>query len=157
LQNIVDNAKKGDTINLNKNYAYANGDSKEGVLINKSISINGNGMVLDGKDTSRIFKIIEAYDENDNDDTGNGVLIKNLAFINGKSENGGAIYIGHDLIIIPDKSYTDNTTVKNCNFMNCFSKMGGSIYWNCTLGKVLNSSFTNSSAETGGAIYANEN
>ena len=166
LQNIIDKAKKGDTINLDKNYAYANGDSKEGVLINKSISINGNGMVLDGKDTSRIFKIIEAYDENDNDDTGNGVvLIKNLAFINGKSENGGAIFVGSEY----DPWGTISLNISDCEFKNNnaidipvkddetpATGNGGAIYSTGNV-DIRNSKFIqNNAAKEGGAIFTQE-
>ena len=158
LQNIINKAKKGDTINLNKNYAYANGDSEDGIVISKSISINGNGAVLDGKDTARIFVITEIYDEENYDETGTSVLLKNLAFINGKAEIGGAILV----------DYECSLNVSDCEFKNNkaigipvkdeipTTGFGGAIYSSGTL-DVKNSRFIqNNATEEGGAIYTGD-
>ena len=158
LQNIINKAKKGDTINLNKNYAYANGDSEDGIVISKSISINGKGAVLDGKDTARIFVITEIYDEENYDETGTSVLLKNLAFINGKAEIGGAILV----------DYGCSLNVSDCEFKNNkaigipvkdeipTTGFGGAIYSSGTL-DVKNSRFIqNNATEEGGAIFTGE-
>lgn len=158
LQNIINKAKKGDTINLNKNYAYSNGDLENGIVISKSISINGNGAVLDGKDTARIFVITEIYDEENYDETGTSVLLKNLAFINGKAEIGGAILV----------DYGCSLNVSDCEFKNNkaigipvkdeipTTGFGGAIYSSGTL-DVKNSRFIqNNATEEGGAIYTGD-
>ena len=74
-------------IDLTDNYKYMAGDESfvNGIIINRSISINGNGITIDGSNTARIFNIKAA-----------DVTINNIIFTNGKadenSEAGGAIY-----------------------------------------------------------------
>jgi hypothetical protein len=41
----------------NKNYEYDNGFSVDGIIIDKPLTINGNGNVLYAKNLSRIFQI----------------------------------------------------------------------------------------------------
>lgn len=161
LQNIINKAKKGDTINLNKNYAYTNGDSEDGIVIDKSISINGNGAVLDGKTTSRIFKITEVYDEENYDETGTSVLLKNLSFINGKAENGGAIIV----------DYGCSLNVSDCEFKNNKAigiqqdedgggrpdtGHGGAIYSSGTITVKYSIFIQNNATEEGGAIFTDD-
>lgn len=160
LQNIINKAKKGDTINLNKNYAYSNGDLEDGIVISKSISINGNGAVLDGKDTARIFVITEIYDEENYDETGTSVLLKNLAFINGKAEIGGAILV----------DYGCSLNVSDCEFKNNKAigiqqdeyggrpdtGHGGAIYSSGTINVKYSRFIQNNATEEGGAIFTDD-
>ncbi|SDA73455.1 hypothetical protein, partial [Methanobrevibacter millerae] len=80
------------TINLDKNYRYQPGDIKTGIVISKSIIINGNNFTIDGMNQAKIFKI-----------NSNGVTLKDLNIVNGYSENdayGGAVtWAGHNGII----------------------------------------------------------
>ena len=168
LQNVINNAKNGDTINLHKNYSYSKNDPTEGILINKSITINGNGAVLDAKNSSRIFSIIGAYDENDDDYENDGkVVLNDLIFKNGNAKNGGAIFVTDS-----EEIYTTTVflNITNCGFSNNraidVSKVeefstegyGGAIYSieNCVM-KIKNSIFINNTCDfEGGAIYGAE-
>ena len=52
LQDIVNNAENGSTINLDNDYVYDGDNDGEGINITKDITINGNGYTLDGNDAS---------------------------------------------------------------------------------------------------------
>lgn len=82
LESIIKNADKGSTINLDKDYKSSK-NYADGISINKAMTINGNGHILDADFCGRIFKI-----------TANNVVINNIKFINGltKGESGSAIY-----------------------------------------------------------------
>lgn len=103
LQEKINNAADGSTINLTNNYKY-NDDFKltTGVFINKDITINGNGHTIDGLGKSRIFNI----------NYGDGlsfhkVILNNITFKNGNAKiYGGAILNFADL------------TINNCYFAN---------------------------------------
>ncbi len=103
LQSKINQAEKGSTLNLTQDYKY-NNDFKltSGVFINKDITINGNGHVIDGMGESRIFNI----------NYGNGlsfhkVTLNNITFKNGNAKiYGGAILNFADL------------TIDNCYFTN---------------------------------------
>ena len=102
-----------------------------GVAINKDIVIDGKGHTIDAKNLGRIFEI----------DGGFAVTLTNVTLINGKADNGGAIYnFGNlDLVYV--------------NFVNNTAKYGGAIM-NYAYGLVLDdSTFTNNTAKIGGAIY----
>ena len=145
----------GDELNLTMHYYYnSSTDSsyKNGIIINKSITINGNGHTITGY-TVRAFNI-----------TNNNVILRNINFINFNRSNQGAIY--WDGV---------NGSVSNCTFINCKATNGGAIYWDGVNGSVSNCSFINctssfsasysssygyssnyssiSSASCGGAIY----
>ena len=116
FQKEIENAKSGDTISLNTNYDYNNGFKKEGILIDKSLTINGNANTFDGKNTVRIFNV-----------TADNVIFNNVNFINGYVEfidenctdNAGAIFCtGSNLIL-------NNCTFKN-NLAGCNG--GGAVY-----------------------------
>ena len=170
----INNTPEGGVLVLDRNYIYINGLNK-GILINKSIVIDGNGHTLDGNNASRIFNI-----------SADNVVIKNINFINGNpiakyfsnDIGGGAIYWNGA-----------NGIVKNCNFSNNeirgieddpfdkeeeivtedgliihtirFRQMGakitegGAIVWNGTNGTVSDCVFRNNHvgyANSGGAV-----
>ena len=170
----IANTPEGGILVLDRDYTYINGSNK-GILINKTIIIDGNGHTISGNNASRIFNI-----------SADNVVIKNINFINGnsiakyfsKDIGGGAIYWNGA-----------NGMVKNCNFSNNmirgieddpfdkeeeiimkdgtiihtirFRQMGakitegGAIVWNGTNGTVLKCIFTNNHvgyANSGGAI-----
>ena len=77
LRTEVYSAEEGSTLNLISNCNYNKGFDIDGVFIKKQLTINGNGMTLDGKNTGRMF-VIDA----------NNVVLKNIIFVNGKSESG---------------------------------------------------------------------
>ena len=130
-------AKAGSTLNLNRNYAYTSSDSdyEEGITIDKTISINGNGYTINGINQVRAFKI-----------TASNVVLSNINFVNTYSNsNGGAIYWN---------GY--NGILKDCSFVNSsimYSFDGGSVYWNKDSGVLSGCSFMNSNGRYGGSVY----
>ena len=81
LQKKINNADVGSTITLENDYKYNSGFSTEGISINKTLTINGNGHVIDALGQSRIFFI------NSTKVTLNNILFKNA----NTTDNGGAI------------------------------------------------------------------
>ena len=69
----------GDVITLDKNYTYSTDDSafKNGIIINRAITIDGNGYTINGNDQARAFNI-----------TATNVILKNITFINCKADKG---------------------------------------------------------------------
>ena len=57
LQKKIDGADEGSTISLENNYTYDVGFSTDGIFINKTLTINGNGYVIDALGQSRIFNV----------------------------------------------------------------------------------------------------
>ena len=95
LQEIISNAQSGSTVNLDKDYVYDEDNGFEGIIIsNKEIIINGNGHTLDGNHTTRIFDILNQAN----------VVLNDISFVNGKSDEGGAIY-----------GYTNTIKINNCS------------------------------------------
>jgi hypothetical protein len=137
LQEKINNATDGSTIILEKNYAYDDGFSNDGIYINKSLTIDGNGYTIDGKNNARIMDIYSSFEFGKYAN----VTLKNINFINGNSPIGGAI----DIVF-------SNLTIKNCTFTNNIANSGGAI---CSYfySKVLidNSTFFNNTAKSDGA------
>ena len=102
-------------------------DFKNGIPINRNITIDGNGHTIDAMNQSRIFNVIL---NNIN------VIFKNTVFIKGNHDNGGAI--------------TGKSTSINCTFINnTATDYGGAIYG----GSAEYCSFYDNEANEGGAIY----
>ena len=132
LQDLVNNESLS-LINLERNYTYNEFDTiTKGVIINRALTINGNGYTLDAKGKSRIF-----YIEADN------VTIKNLIIKNANATgDGGAIY------------FNEYGSVENCNFTNNTAKNSGGTIGFAIDGNVENCSFTdNRAGDWGGSIY----
>ncbi len=179
LQSAIDNASG--TLELDRDYVYNNeSDSayKSGVLLNKSLIINGNNHILDGAGLARIFKV-----------TSNDVTIKDITLINGKSDNNawaGAIYIDGANFCADNCTFINNKAgstwdknnnpvygggsllinkegciIQNSRFSgpkNYEPIAGGIVYVNASNAKILNSSFKDSKAYTyAGAIYSSPN
>ena len=143
LQDKISNANSGDTITLENNYALEDNFINEygtnrGIVISKSLTIDGQGHTIDAQHKSRIFYV-----------TANNVTIKNINFVNGKLATGCAIFI--ELKI-------NNCNVLNCSFINnkipYDNVIGSAIYVNrannCSF---YNCSFINNSGGQGGAIF----
>uniref|UniRef100_UPI00386BFD24 right-handed parallel beta-helix repeat-containing protein n=1 Tax=Methanobrevibacter sp. TaxID=66852 RepID=UPI00386BFD24 len=84
LQEIINNASVHDSIVLNRSYKYYpnfDGDLKNGIVINKSLMVNGNGHVIDGANQARLFNL-----------TTNSIELYNFILVNGYAENGSVIY-----------------------------------------------------------------
>ena len=77
LQGLINNANDGDTITLGKNYMYnASSDSNlmGGVVLNKSLTIIGNGKYISGNNKVRILNI-----------TSDNIILRNIVFQDGHS------------------------------------------------------------------------
>lgn len=105
IQNIIDKAKKGDTIQLTGSFTS---DGKQ-INIDKKLTISSlNGATLNGKDKTRIFNI---------ESKAKGTVIKNIIFKNGYTDKrGGAIYLN-----------ASKVTLDKCTFQNCAAHSGGAI------------------------------
>ena len=80
LANEIKNVGNGGTLSLNTDYEYSSGNSA--IVIDKKITINGNGFKIDAKKSSNIFNCY-----------GDEKVFNNIVFCNGYSKsNGGAIY-----------------------------------------------------------------
>ena len=139
--------------------AFANG-----IVINRSVIIQGNRCTIDANEMARIFKIADNAQ----------VVIKNVTLVNGKHYEGGAIYNDGSNLTIIDSTLDDNyaydgggavyvkegiltviTSALTCNGVNDY---GGAIYINGGSLEIFNSTLNSNSAEEGGgAIYSNGN
>ncbi len=151
IQKMIDNAEEKDIIKLNGNY-YGNGKF---ININKSLTIDGNGATLDGKNITQFFYI-----------NGNNIILKNINFINCPVSSietfQGSIYWGGSKCTIDNCTFSNiatsaiygdmiNANISNCKFTNCLdSAISGEII----NGKVSNCEFINCFSTFGGAgIY----
>ena len=137
---INEDFSSNDTITLNGNYKYSDGDDAfvHGIWIGRGVTIDGNGFTLDGSNSARMFDV----------ETNSEVIIKNINFINGHAtgeniayfKDGGAIY----------SSNSANSKVINCNFTNNIAEYdGGAIYGG--RGTAINCTFIQNTAKK---VYA---
>ena len=137
---INEDFSSNDTITLSSNYKYSDGDDDfvHGIVINRGVTIDGNGFTLDGSNSARMFDV----------ETNSEVIIKNINFINGHAtgeniayfKDGGAIY----------SSNSANSKVINCNFTNNIAEYdGGAIYGG--RGTAINCTFIQNTAKK---VYA---
>ena len=170
LNNAI-NGNSDSTVTLNRNYTYNGVDNydaafKKGIVLNRPVTIDGQGHTLNGNNLSRIFYIRDT----------NKVIIKNINFINGNAgddRQGGAVYlgdIGRDYKVI-NCSFSNNTaiyagamclgTAINCTFienkaLGDSASCGGAM----TYGTAINCTFIQNSANgaiaMGGATYSTD-
>ena len=142
LQTLIDNTPNGGTLNLGFNVTYNPiGDAwlQEGMRLNKTITLNGNGFTINGTDKARIFSVSQ-----------DNVKLKDLICINGigflirtNYYSGGAIY-----------SNANNITIINSTFKNNYATTWGSAieHWgpDNSIITIINSTFINNTANRGG-------
>ena len=141
IQNVVNIARNGDTIELNGEYG-ANGENTSVVINKKLIITSPSQATLDGENLTNIFKIYEK---------GAQSQFINLKFINGFTEDkGGAVRIN-----------ARNITFDNCVFENNHAEAGSGAVYTSYLPNVAegltirNCNFTNNVAGTAaGALGA---
>ena len=107
------NGNTGDIINLEYDYYFdADYDSAfvEGIIINRNLTVNGNGYTLDANHSGRIFNVADSVT----------LTLNDITLANGyATEEGGAITIKDDVIAV----------IANCNFINnTAGKWGSAIY-----------------------------
>lgn len=158
LQSNISATASGSTLLLTKDYQCEKDFDSNGIIINQSITVDGNGYTLDAQGISRIFNV-----------TADNVILKNINFINGNTTmKGGAVFFEKSGTL-SDCNFINNTatsdggavyfnsssTVENCNFVNnTATGYGGAVY--CYMsGNITNCNFTNNTATySGGAIYS---
>ena len=174
LSGLVNDTPENHTLILAKDYEYINGSNK-GILISKSITIDGAGHTLNGNKLSRMFNV-----------TADNVVIKNINFINGNAygryfsnqAGGGAIYWNGANGYVENCNFTNNTGwgIEDDPFdqeetwvdengvvyhtirvrpVGAKTNEGGAIVWNGTNGTVSKCIFKNNSVgypNSGGAI-----
>ena len=152
--NVLISQNQGETLVLEKDYyffALLDVDFRNGVPINHSLTIDGNGHTIDAKNKSRIFNVI-----NNN----LNVVFKNIVFINGNSANGSAI--------AGKSTFYENTAqeggaiyinganfrIDSCNFEdNNATETGGAIHFDMGMrSTIVNCTFKRNKAKNGGAV-----
>ena len=137
LQERIDNASDNSTVLLPNNYLLENGFSENGILINKSLTIDGNGFTINANGNARIFNI-----------AGAAVTLQNLKFINGQiGGSGAAVYCKDSNLAIINCTFSNNHAIGN-------NSQGGAVY--CIGGKltIFNSEFIANAADyDAGAVY----
>ena len=138
IQNLINAASAGDTINLTGDYAYIekfDSSIKNGIVIDKNITIDGKGFTINGNNAARIFKV-----------NANDVTIKDITIINATSTGrGGAVYVD---------GAVKNTVISNAHFYNNTAVSGGAIAWDGDNGKLIGSEFKdNKATDTAGAVF----
>ena len=134
LESEIDGIDEGGVLNLSRDYQYVNG-ATDGVTISKSITVNGNGHVLDAKGQARIFNI-----------TSDNVTLKNITFVNGGGVNyGAALYCSHNNLTIMDSTFINNSAMIS----------GGAAYvkGNSYNNRIINCTFENNTAKTSGGAF----
>lgn len=168
LNGIIWFSSANDVIELTHDYVYSESDTMtEGILIPRTITINGNGHKIDAKGETRIFDINRGV---------SNVNINDVNFVNAKSAYGSSITIQYeaDYCNIKNCNFTNSTatsyagaiecigdycTIDNCNFINnsAVSKAGAIRYYHDTQAYIKNSNFINNTVDEGGlgggAIY----
>ena len=133
LQNAI-NSVSG-VLTLNQNIAITDDEAstfKDGITINKDITIDGKGFTVDARELGRIFNIAKDV----------SVTLNNVTLTNGKANEGGAIY-----------NYGGaNFTLIDSWFVNNSAVYGGAIYNYGSDFTIRDSWFVNNSADYGGAI-----
>lgn len=126
----------GRRINLNQDFAFNatyDADYKGGVKIYRNnLIINGNNHTIDGANMARMFNVM-----------GKNIIFQNINFINGASDDGGAIYCNKD-----------NLKIINCTFTNCKAEDdGGAVFAISANTLISNSRFINNTAVYNAGVY----
>ena len=108
LSTTINNAQSGDTIKLTDDYKCQDKDLENGIIISKSLTIDGQNHKLDGAGQMRIFQVTSNAN----------VTFKNIIFTNGWTAEGGyggAIW----------NNEAKNLIAINCTFENNYASNGG--------------------------------
>ena len=115
LQELIYSTPENGTLNLERNFTFTPGLDDylvDGIIIDKNITILGNGFTIDGLNQSKIFAVF-----NDFNIDPYPITLNNLSFVN---------YIGTALYF----NNVDNAVIENCNFINGHPFEDSSIYFN---------------------------
>ncbi|WP_296862340.1 Ig-like domain repeat protein, partial [uncultured Methanobrevibacter sp.] len=141
LQKYINEASENSILTLYSNYTFipvSDDNLIAGIVINKQLTINGNGFTIDAKGKSRIFKV-----------TAGSINIINVTLKNGKADEGGAIYFENAI---------SNSNINATYISNTANTNGGANFFNKD---VLNSNITgtyisNTATMYGGANFFNK-
>ena len=147
LQQKINGASVNATITLSNNYTYDSGFNTEGITIDKDLTIDGRGYTIDGDKKSRIF-----YVERDCN-----VVFKNITFINGYSNVGGAMSGGSAVNCTFNGNHANDVggamregSAVNCTFNGNHANLDGGAMWG---GSAVNCTFNDNHAHDGGAMW----
>ena len=150
-------------LELEQDYIFnSEEDNTTGIIINKSLTIDGQHHEINGLNKSKIFIISNAT-----------VVLKNINFINGFSINvGGAIDLINSTLEIINCSFLYNSAEINGGAINLYNSImnltkcifkfnkanglytnGGGIYSENSIINIEESNFMDNIADEGGAIY----
>ena len=148
LKNLID--QPGNEISLEYNYEYRDGNPRTGINITKNLVINGNGAIIDGKNSAGIFNI----------SSGVTVTLKNLTIINA----AGIVvtyYPVAETYILHAINSEGILNIDNCTFQD--NKLGynyqhtleanGSVIQSNNVVNIENSIFLNNAIQNYGVVY----
>ena len=158
LNTLISGATAGDTVTLTEDYCKES-DFYDLISIDKELTIDGQGHIIDANNTRDIMRI----------DNAQNVKLKNIQFVNVKGNSSTAVYwaYGSDNGLIENCTFTNclgidgsainligsNTNIIGSTFINCSGYEGGAIYWGGNDNSIRYSYFENTTANKGGAIY----
>ena len=165
LNNLIQNTPEGEEVILDYDIVFVPANDFafiNGIDVNKSITINGNGYQIFCFNSTRAFNV-----------TADDVTIKNLTIFEGNATEGGAIYwSGNDGTMIDvtlDLCMANHAAgaiywvgnngalikgyLANCWCTDENTTEGGAIYWSGDNGSISNSQFDFCMSNNGGAIY----
>ena len=148
LQEIIDNLN-GNELVLSQNVTFNDTydrhqnnpywirgiDFKNGMLYNKTFTLNGNDSYISGDNGARIFTVSVS-----------DIKIDNITFVNGSADNGGALLFNIE---------SPNIQITNSNFTDNNARVsGGAIYFTIQSDNISieDSTFDSNTAPEGGAI-----
>ena len=136
LQSKIDRASEGSELILTHDYIYDSTKDViliDGIVIDKDLTIDGQGFTIDANNAARIFNI---------DDNTKNIVLKNIKFINAVGDNGAAI-----------NANCNNMEIINCTFENNqATAYGNAIYLVANGCDITESTFINNIG-TGSTIY----
>ena len=155
LQKLID---VNEEIDLEMDYIF-NKTTDSSLIVNHTITINGNGHILNASNSNRILTInasnvilkniifTDGYLKTGNGAAiiwyGNGGTLENCTFTNNEAYYGNAaLYLGAD--------YVD---VVNCTFKDNIASTAGALFWNGANGVLNNSIFVNNFADGNGLLF----
>ena len=136
LQNKIKNAES--ELNLTYNFTYSHEidgeDYINGVVINKTITINGNGLTISGRNQVRIFNIINS---------GATVILDKINFINSTTNGNGAAIYSNSKLTVNNSVFDSNNLGDRSSFGDNYREAGVIFATKGSELTIFNSNFTN--------------
>ena len=134
---------------LNYNYMFTENDGqfKDGITIDRDVTILGDNHVIDGANLARIFNIAEGYT----------VTIKALTFTNANTNKPGGAIFAKGKVIIENCRFIDNTVTYANGGAICLSGFGSTITNSYFKGNKAIKNPDNVNSGAGGAVFVDAN